>query len=252
MRSRVTCASVTALALTATVAMGTASPLSRTPTASPEAHRLTQEPVMVAVAQARPSRSPLLKKGSRGSRVVWVQRRLRLDDDGIFGPATHRAVVRFQRRQGLDPDGMVGPRTWARLRYPFRRCIVGANRKISNSFGAPRDGGRRHKGIDVFAPYGTPVRAIGKGVVVRAYTSPMGGRSIILRVRTDRFFYAHQAKNLVRTGQRVNAGQMIGRVGTSGNAEGGTPHVHFERWRGRSGRVVDPYRLLTQVCRRYG
>jgi len=252
MRSSLTGGRLAALAVTAAVAASIASPLLRTSTPAPQARPAAAHPATVAVAAASAAKSPLLKKGSRGRYVAWVQRRLRLDDDGVFGPATQRAVVRFQRRQGLDADGMVGPRTWARLRYALRSCIAGAKRRIANNFGAPRGGGRRHMGIDVMAPYGAPVRAIGAGVIVRAYTSPMGGRSIILRVGGERFFYAHQSKNLVRTGQRVNAGQVIGRVGTSGNAQGGPPHVHFERWRGRSGRVVDPYRLLTQVCRRYG
>lgn len=249
MRALPTVTGVAALALTTAIA---AAPLLGASTSVRSEQTPTNARATVAVAHATRARLPVLKKGSRGSRVSWIQRRLQVDADGIFGPMTRRAVVRFQRRQGLDTDGIVGPRTWARLRFPFSRCIVGTKRKIFDNFGAPRDGGRRHKGIDVLAPYGAPVRAIGTGVVVRAYSSPMGGRSIILRVHGDRFFYAHQSKNLVRTGQRVRAGQLIGRVGTSGNAKGGPAHVHFERWRGRSGRIVDPYRLLTVVCRRYG
>jgi murein DD-endopeptidase MepM/ murein hydrolase activator NlpD len=251
MRAPLTVGRLAALGVTTVVAVAGLGPLLHTtmdpPTGSPPARR----PVTVAAAKTAPAQ-PLLRKGSRGRRVVWVQRRLRLDDDGIFGPVTHRAVVRFQRRYGLDPDGLVGPRTWRALRDPLQSCVVGKRRTIVDNYGAPRSGGRRHMGIDVFAPYGSPVRAIGAGRVVRSYTNRLGGRAIILSVGRDRYYYAHQSKNLVRTGQRVRAGQRIGRVGMSGNARGTAPHVHLERWRGRSGRVVDPYRTVRVVCRRFG
>ena len=57
----------------------------------------------------------MLKKGSKGPRVVQVQRALKLPADGVFGPATRRAVKAFQRRHGLTADGIVGPATMAKL-----------------------------------------------------------------------------------------------------------------------------------------
>src|SRR5919107_5483895 len=62
-----------------------------------------------------------LKKGSRGAQVAKVQRWLGLHPDGIFGPATRRAVKRFQRRHGLAADGVVGPATWRALRRAHAR-----------------------------------------------------------------------------------------------------------------------------------
>lgn len=58
---------------------------------------------------------PVLRRGSTGTAVKTLQRALGLHDDGIFGPATHRAVVAFQRRRQLLPDGVAGPSTWAAL-----------------------------------------------------------------------------------------------------------------------------------------
>jgi murein DD-endopeptidase MepM/ murein hydrolase activator NlpD len=199
---------------------------------------------------------PLLKLQSRGADVKSVQKKLRVAIDGIFGPRTRAAVVAFQKRHRLDADGIVGPRTLAALtRKPARKkkttsCIVGGPHRFRNDWGVPRSGGRSHKGNDVFAAYGAPVRAIAAGVVVRSYSSGLGGRAVILRVGKTHFYYAHNSVNLVGTGQRVVAGQVIARVGTSGNARGGAAHVHFERWDGplATRRVVNPYRTLSAVC----
>ena len=127
-------------------------------------------------------------------------------------------------------------------------CPVGSGRSVTNSFGDARGGGRRHEGIDIMAPYGTPIYAIEGGVVQKAYANSRGGLSIFLRGRSGvEYFYAHQSANLVSTGQAVVAGQVIGRVGTSGNAAGSAPHLHFEKL--AAGREpVDPYPLVRGIC----
>lgn len=249
MRSSLPRRSLSTLALTTAVAAAVAVPLVVTSIGqrgepSPPARPLPT----IVVAAAKAPATPLLKVGTRGRYVAWVQRRLKIEADGVFGPKTRKSVIAFQKSRRLEADGVVGPKTWKELRRPLTSCIVGTKRVISDSFGAPRSRGRKHMGIDVFAPYGSPVRAIAAGVVVRSYVSPMGGRAIIMSVGRDRYYYAHQAKNLVRTGQRVKVGQVIGRVGTSGNARGTSPHVHFERWRGKKGQIVDPYRVVRRVC----
>ncbi|MEO6715217.1 MAG: M23 family metallopeptidase [Mycobacteriales bacterium] len=127
-------------------------------------------------------------------------------------------------------------------------CPVGPARDVTNSFGDPRGGGRRHQGIDIMASYGTPVYAIESGTIVKAYTNRRGGLSIFLRGRSGvQYFYAHQSANLVVTGQTVGAGQLIGRVGTSGNARGSAPHVHFEKLVGGR-RPIDPFGLVKATC----
>lgn len=60
---------------------------------------------------------PILKTGSRGSAVAFLQRWLGLQDDGIFGPNTETALLRYQSIQGLTMDGIVGPATWTHIRH---------------------------------------------------------------------------------------------------------------------------------------
>jgi peptidoglycan hydrolase-like protein with peptidoglycan-binding domain len=90
---------------------------------------------------AAPAEARLLKRGVRGPRVKVVQRALHLRADGIFGPATRRAVQRFQHRRGLTPDGVVGPATWAALTQPKhlhgRRAAVAA---LQRALHIPADG----------------------------------------------------------------------------------------------------------------
>jgi murein DD-endopeptidase MepM/ murein hydrolase activator NlpD len=225
----------------------------RTP--SPSASTRVAAPEVRPAAAARRV-APLIKLQSRGAHVKWLQQKLRVAADGVFGPRTRAAVLAFQKRHRLDADGIVGPQTIAVLtrkpakKKPTTSCIIGAAHRFRNDWGVPRSGGRTHKGNDVFAAYGAPVRAIAAGVVVRSYTSGLGGRAIILRIGRTHFYYAHNAVNLVRTGEHVRAGQVIARVGTSGNARGGPAHVHFERWEGPLGtrRVVNPYATLMSVC----
>ena len=144
------------------------------------------------------------------------------------------------------------PATSAQAATPKRSagiaCPVGAGHQITNSYGDSRGGGRRHQGVDIMAPYGTPIYATEDGRIVRAYSNRRGGLSIYLEAASGvHYFYAHQSVNLVSSGQSVTAGQLIGRVGTSGNAASTAPHLHFEKLlAGRNS--VDPYRLVRSAC----
>jgi peptidoglycan LD-endopeptidase LytH len=125
-------------------------------------------------------------------------------------------------------------------------CPVQGPRAFSNDFGAPRSGGRRHQGNDIMAPRGTPAVAPVAGTATR-HQSSLGGRSYYLHgVDGITYFGTHLDSYSANTGQ-VAAGTVLGYVGTSGNASGGAPHLHFEMHPGGGG-AVNPYPTLRQYC----
>jgi peptidoglycan LD-endopeptidase LytH len=125
-------------------------------------------------------------------------------------------------------------------------CPVQGPHAFSNDYGAPRSGGRRHQGNDIMAPRGTPAVAPVAGSVTH-HQSSLGGRSYYLRGADGITYYgAHLDSYSANSGQ-VAAGTVIGYVGTSGNAYGGAPHLHFEMHPGGGG-AVNPYPTLRQYC----
>lgn len=108
--------------------------------------------------------------------------------------------------------------------------VAGKRSTIRDKWGASRGGGiRRHKGIDIHATKGTPVVAICDGIITERASMPVGGRTLWLRSAQHGWtaYYAHLDKQLVKEGQRVRKGQVIGTVGNTGNARTTPPHLHF-------------------------
>lgn len=128
--------------------------------------------------------------------------------------------------------------------------VLGKNSKaIASFFGAPRDGGKRsHKGIDIFAPKGTPVLAASGGVVGRVTNNRLGGKVVWLSSLKKGVtqYYAHLDSQAVRPGQRVAAGDTIGFVGNTGNARFTPPHLHFSIYKFGKG-AVDPFPFVHQL-----
>jgi murein DD-endopeptidase MepM/ murein hydrolase activator NlpD len=131
-------------------------------------------------------------------------------------------------------------------------CPVKGPVRIGQGWGAPRDGGRRrHQGIDLLAPAGTLLVAVASGHITRLSNLDRGRGGISLWLRDTRgtaYYYAHNQHNLVHLGQRVRAGQLLARVGATGNAKGGPPHLHFQIHPG-GGRPVSPDALVRGWCR---
>jgi murein DD-endopeptidase MepM/ murein hydrolase activator NlpD len=116
-------------------------------------------------------------------------------------------------------------------------------------------GNRRHEAIDILAPRGTPVIATDDGVVKKLFTSKPGGLTVYQFDPDQRFcyYYAHLDRYApgLHEGQLLRRGEVLGYVGTTGNAPKDTPHLHFalirldpeRRW--WKGTYVNPYPSLT-------
>jgi murein DD-endopeptidase MepM/ murein hydrolase activator NlpD len=123
---------------------------------------------------------------------------------------------------------------------------------FSDDFRAGRAATGWHHGNDIFAPFGTPILAVTDGELFLVGWNTIGGNRLWLRDgEGNEFYYAHLSafSPLARDGARVRAGDVIGFVGTSGDALGTPPHLHFEihpvglLWLGYDG-VVNPYSYL--------
>ncbi|HYO21140.1 MAG TPA: M23 family metallopeptidase, partial [Flavisolibacter sp.] len=101
----------------------------------------------------------------------------------------------------------------------------------------------KHQGIDIFAKKGTPVIAISDGIIVSRDKTPIGGRTLWLKSAAHSWtaYYAHLDKQLVKEGQYVRKGQVIGTVGKTGNARTTPPHLHFGIYTGKGAVNPLPY-----------
>jgi murein DD-endopeptidase MepM/ murein hydrolase activator NlpD len=127
--------------------------------------------------------------------------------------------------------------------------------ELHGSFHAPRGGGaRQHNALDIPAPRGTPVISATPGRVLRLFNSKAGGLMVYAADATERFIlmYGHldQYAEGLKDGMRLERGQTIGYVGTTGNAPPNVPHLHFaiartnnvSRW--WNGTPIDPAPLF--------
>jgi murein DD-endopeptidase MepM/ murein hydrolase activator NlpD len=131
-----------------------------------------------------------------------------------------------------------------------RTCPVAAATTFSDSWGAPRSGGRVHKGVDMIAARGAPIVAIESGVVERITTGSIGGLSIYYRGNSgDRYYYAHldAFADGITGGVSVDVGGRLGDNGSTGNAPDWLPHLHFQ-WAPAGSDWVNPYPLVADLC----
>jgi peptidoglycan hydrolase-like protein with peptidoglycan-binding domain len=188
--------------------------------------------------------SRVMHSGQRGWDVAALQFLLQRRGyspggmDGGFGPGTRSAVLSFQRAAGLTADGLVGSATLHALRHRsggpsrtptgpvrFYRPVPGP---IGDPFGAPRENGRKHSGVDFPVAYGTKIEAAGVGVTVFAgYNSGGYGNLVVIQHRLGfSTWYAHMSRITSWAGEHVEGGTRIGYVGSTGHSTG--PHLHFE------------------------
>lgn len=123
--------------------------------------------------------------------------------------------------------------------------------RLADTWGAPRGEGRRHEGIDIFAPRGTAVRSTTPGLVVQKGENRLGGRVVtVLGPGGQRHYYAHlQDFAGPGRGDWVEEGDPLGFVGNTGNAAGTPPHLHYGIY-SRGGEALNPYPLLAGDLKR--
>ena len=141
--------------------------------------------------------------------------------------------------------------------------VVGiAPDRVPDTFLAGRDGGSRtHNALDILAPRGTPALAADDGRVLRVSQNRLGGLTVYLLDAAQRFvyYYAHldRYRKGLRSGEMVRRGDVLGYVGTTGNAPRNTPHLHFQAMRYRpdrywEGEPVNPRPFLAVTGRAAG
>jgi len=151
----------------------------------------------------------------------------------------------------VAPMKAVAPAT--RLLFP----LTGHEKALRDNFHEKR-GVRTHKALDIMAPRGTPVRAVDDGRIAKLYRGPLAGISVYQfdPATTRVYFYAHLDRFAggLEEGQAVTRGDVIGYVGSTGNAPESAPHLHFaihelggekQWWRGKA---VNPYGLLRSAA----
>jgi peptidoglycan LD-endopeptidase LytH len=129
---------------------------------------------------------------------------------------------------------------------------------IQDTFAQARGGGeRRHEATDIMAPRGTPVIAVDTGVVAKLFTSIPGGLTVYQFDGSQRYayYYAHLDRYAegLREGQLLKKGDLVGYVGSTGNADPNSPHLHFaifelgpeKRW--WEGKPINPYPFLIKA-----
>lgn len=171
-----------------------------------------------------------------GWRAVWVAALL------FLGPVLWMPEIVSLYRKPFFMFELLRAAPQATLPIPVDGVV---RRDLRDSWNAPRSGGRRHQGIDIFAPRHTPVRSTTAGVVVTVGTQPLGGRIVrVLGPGGEWHYYAHLERFAdIRQGKIVMPGTVLGYVGDSGNARGTPPHLHYGIYRPGGG-ALNPYPRL--------
>jgi len=123
------------------------------------------------------------------------------------------------------------------------------NQHLVDTWGGARSQGRKHEGIDIFAPRGTLIQATTQGIVSKVGENTLGGRVVmIVGPGGAGHYYAHlESYADIAPNDWVNSGDIIGYVGDSGNAKGTPTHVHYGIY--INGSAVNPYPLLQKPDR---
>lgn len=150
--------------------------------------------------------------------------------------ASEKATASFRYAELLTKE----PET--KIEIPVRKVKAS---QIADTFGAPRGNDRDHQGQDIFAPRNTPVYAAVPGYIWRIGENNLGGNTVWTVGAGGRvYYYAHLEKygENIKVGDEVTTDTVLGYVGTSGNAKGTPPHLHFGVY--EKGGAINPKKLF--------
>ena len=169
---------------------------------------------------------------------------------GTLTNTTPPSVVAIES-PAIDALPMPAVAEGERLLVPVQGILP---KQLSDTFTQSRGEGRLHDAIDILAPRGTPVLAVADGRVAKLFTSKPGGLTLYQFDADEKlaYYYAHldaYSPTLVE-GQQLHRGDVIGYVGSTGNASPEAPHLHFaifilgadKKW--WQGKAINPYPLL--------
>jgi murein DD-endopeptidase MepM/ murein hydrolase activator NlpD len=158
-----------------------------------------------------------------------------IEKEGVF-------LIRLQPELLVSGEYTLTITSRPSLAYPIK--ATGKNH-IQSFWGDGRDNGtRKHEGIDLFAPFRTPVIAAADGVVRNVQETAIGGKVVWLKPTKGNYhlYYAHLDSQLVTNGQLVKTGDTLGLMGKTGNAKHTSPHLHFGIYTGAG--AVNPYQFV--------
>ncbi|HEX2533753.1 MAG TPA: M23 family metallopeptidase [Chitinophagaceae bacterium] len=154
-------------------------------------------------------------------------------------------VLRLQPRLFTSGAYTLSASVGPSLHFP-----VDGKANIGSFWGASRGGGSRsHEGIDIFAKKGTPVVAVADGFIIGVREGGLGGKVVWLRPadKSIHVYYAHLDEQLVKEGQVVKKGDVLGTVGNTGNARTTPAHLHFGVY--VNGTAVDPLPFVDRTIK---
>src|SRR3954468_3657225 len=195
-----------------------------------------RDAVAAAPAKAKPKPKPAAKKQARAKHKKHRKHKKQHSTKS----------ARKQLEDGLTQQ----ERDWrdALMQQPGYAFPIAGKHNFSDTYGAPRADTITHVGVDIFADFGTPIVAVADGRLYRVGTLKISGNRLWLRDKNgNRYFYCHLSDFAAAAynGADVKAGEIIGFVGSTGDAEQTPPHLHFEVHM-PDGAVVNPTRFISK------
>ena len=202
----------------------------------------------VAEATQQAIASEQLSLSRTNQRAIYQRGREGASRPVIVAQAAEQAPVVEETTAAAEssspsPAGLVSGATY------LATCPVAGPHNAIDSYGAPRSSGRTHDGIDILANVGVPIAAPAAGQVELVWGGNIGGNIFRLTADNGVYYYGAHLDSFEGSSRRVNAGEIIGYVGKTGNAQFTPPHLHFEiRPGGRGAAPINPTPESGVVC----